>query len=199
LVANFCSGFVVNAAAAALFLYTKSHGSAIFRDSQRLVLILFLLSAALWAQTDFVAILLNVTRSSMSCQIGIIFATVFDQLARFSIEQYLVWAMNHGRKPTVWQMVPQFVVLARFVAGAVFAGFTRPQTDSFCVATSSTFPVAVVVIVLDVVTLLLLTARAFSSAKEVKQDELVRRVSHKLVLLGFAIWTAVRITKVLIP
>ncbi|KAK0617401.1 hypothetical protein B0T14DRAFT_268795 [Immersiella caudata] len=190
LVAAFTFGFVVNAAAAALFLYTKGHGSAIFRDSQRLVLILFLLSAALWAQIDFVTILLNVTRSSMSCQVGIIFATVFDQLARFSIEQYLVWAMNHGQKPTVWQMVPQFVVLGRFVAGAVFAGFTRPQTDTFCVATSSTFPVAVVVIVLDVVTLLLLTARAFSSAKEVKQDELARRVSHKLVLLGFAIWTA---------
>jgi len=132
----------------------------------------------------------------MSCQVGIIFATVFDQLARFSIEQYLVWAMNHGTKPTVWQMVPQFVVLGRFIAGAVFAGFSRPQTDTFCVATSSMFPVAVVVIVLDVVTLLLLTARAFSSVNEVKESELAKRVSYKLVLLGFAIWTAVRTTHV---
>ncbi|KAK0641226.1 hypothetical protein B0T16DRAFT_211581 [Cercophora newfieldiana] len=189
LVAAFTFGFVVNAASAALFLYTKGHGS-IFRDSERLVLLLFLLSAALWAQIDFVTVLLDVRRSSMSCQVGIIFATVLDQLARFSIEQYLVWAMNHGQKPTVWQMVPQFVVLGRFVAGAVFAGFTRPQIDTFCVATSSTFPVAVVVIVLDVVTLLLLTARAFSSANEVKASELARRVSHKLVLLGFSIWTA---------
>jgi len=127
----------------------------------------------------------------MSCQVGIIFATVFDQLARFSVEQYLVWAMNNGVKPTVWQMVPQFVVLGRFVAGAVFSGFTRPQTDTFCVATSPTFPIAVVVIVLDVLTLLLLTARAFSSAGEIKDSELARRVSIKLVLLGFAIWTAV--------
>ncbi|KAK5663098.1 hypothetical protein OQA88_6514 [Cercophora sp. LCS_1] len=112
-------GIVVNAAAAALFLYTKGHGSAIFRDSQRLVLVLFLFSAALWAQIDFITILLDVT------------ATVFDQLARFSIEQYLVWAMNNGSKPTVYQMIPQFIVLGRFVAGAVFTGFTRPQTDTF--------------------------------------------------------------------
>ena len=188
-----CSGIVVNAAAAALFLYTKGHGSAIYRDSQRLVLVLFLFSAALWAQIDFIAILLDVSRSSMPCQIGIIFATVFDQLGRFSIEQYLVWAMNDGTKPTVLQMIPQFLILGRFAAGAVFAGFARPQTDTFCAATSSVFPVAVTVIILDVVIILLLTFRAFSSAKDqaLRSTELSRRVSIKLVLLGHVIWTAV--------
>jgi hypothetical protein len=131
----------------------------------------------------------------MPCQVGIIFATVFDQLGRFWIEQYLVWAMNDGSKPTVMHMIPQFLVLGRFVAGAVFAGFTRPQTDTFCVATSSAFPVAVVVIVLDVVILLALTARAFSSLPDTgvlnKDSELARRLSLKLILLGVVIWTAV--------
>ncbi|KAK5661961.1 hypothetical protein OQA88_10072 [Cercophora sp. LCS_1] len=201
LIAAFTFGIVVNAAAAALFLYTKGHGSAIFRDSQRLVLVLFLFSAALWAQIDFITVLLDVTRSSMSCQVGIIFATVFDQLARFSIEQYLVWAMNNGSKPTVYQMIPQFIVLGRFVAGAVFTGFTRPQTDTFCVATSSTFPVAVVVIVLDVVILLALTIKAFSKVPELdprdKDADLARRVSVKLILLGVAIWTASSVTLLL--
>ena len=191
---GFFSGIVFNAASAALFLYTKGHGSSIFRDSKRLVLVLFLLSAALWAQIDFVTVLLDVSRSSMSCQVGVAFATVFDQLARFSIEQYLVWAMNHG-KPTVVQMIPQFLVLGRFIAGAVFAGFTRPQTDTFCVAASSAFPVAVVVIILDVVILLALTVKAFSSLPDTgilnKESDLAKRVSHKLILAGAAIWTAV--------
>ncbi|KAK1755684.1 hypothetical protein QBC47DRAFT_193301 [Echria macrotheca] len=201
LVAAFTFGIVVNAASAALFLYTKGHGSSLFRDSQRLVLVLFLLSAALWAQIDFITVILDITKSSMPCQVGIIFATVFDQLGRFWIEQYLVWAMNDGSKPTVMHMVPQFLVLGRFVAGAVFAGFTRPQTDTFCVATSSAFPVAVVVIVLDVVILLALTARAFSSLPDTgvlnKDSELARRLSLKLILLGVAIWTASSVTLLL--
>lgn len=186
------SGIVVNAACAALFLYTKGHGS-IFRDSQRLVLVLFLTSAALWGLIEFVTVLLDVSRSSMSCQIGIIFSTVFDQLARFSIEQFLLWALNTGESPSIWQMIPQFVVLGRFAAGAVFTGFTRPQTDTFCVATSSEFPIAVVVIVLDVVIMLLLASKAYSSAKEmtISDSELARRVSVKLILVGLAVWTAV--------
>ncbi|KAK0708340.1 hypothetical protein B0H67DRAFT_648418 [Lasiosphaeris hirsuta] len=194
LVAAFTFGIVVNAASAALFLYTKGHGSAIFRDSQRLVLILFLLSAALWAQVDFITVLLDITRSPMPCQVGVIFAAIFDQLGRFSIEQYLVWALNSGTKPTIWQMTPQFVVLGRFVAGAVFVGFTRPQTDTFCVATTSSFPVAVVVIALDAVIISLLTVKAFSSAREDKQSDPTRSASIKLVLLGFAIWTATSVT-----
>ncbi|KAK1831097.1 hypothetical protein QBC39DRAFT_408782 [Podospora conica] len=198
LVAAFTFGIVVNAACAALFLYTKGHGS-IFRDSQRLVLICFLLSSALWAQIGFVNVLLDISRSSMSCQIGIIFASVFDQLARFSIEQFLLWALNTGGPPSIWQMIPQFVVLGRFVAGAVFTGFTRPQTDTFCVATSSEFPIAVVVIVLDVVIMLLLASKAYSSAKEmtISDSELARRVSVKLILVGLAVWTATSVTLLL--
>jgi len=130
----------------------------------------------------------------MSCQIGVIFATVFDQLARFSIEQFLLWALNTGEQPSIWQMIPQFVVLGRFIAGAIFTGFTRPQTDTFCVATSPEFPIAVVVIVLDVVIMLLLASKAYASTKEmtISDSELARRVSVKLILVGLAVWTAVR-------
>ncbi len=186
---------MVNAASAALFLYTKGHGSAIFRDSQRLVLVLFLLSAALWAQVDFITVLLDVTRSSMPCQVGLIFATIFDQLARFSILQYVVWALNAGKKLSIFQMVDQFVVLGRFIAGAVFVGFTRPQVDSFCVAMSSVMPIAIVIIALDMVILLLLSAKAFTTPQGEgfqSKDDATRKASLKLVLLGIAIWTAVR-------
>ena len=92
----------------------------------------------------------------MPCQVATIFATVFDQLARFSIEQYLLWAMNTGAKVSAGQLIPQLFILGRLVAGGVFAGFTRAQTDTFCVATSSILPIAIVVIAMDVVILLLL-------------------------------------------
>ena len=191
------SGAIVNAASAALFLYVKGNGSAIFRDGLRLVLITFLLSSALWAQIDFITTLIDIQTSSSPCQIGIAFATIFDQLARFSVEQYLLWAMNSSvSKFSVGQLIPQVLIWARFVAGAVFVGFTRPQVDTFCVATSSMLPVAIVVIVLDLLIILLLAFRAISTGLiadiQRGKSDAGRSKMVTLVMLGFTIWTAVR-------
>ncbi|KAK3332052.1 hypothetical protein B0T19DRAFT_397853 [Cercophora scortea] len=204
LIAAFNFGIVVNAASAALFLYTKGHGSSIFRDGPRLVLVLFLISAALWAQIDFIAVLLDVTTSPMPCQIGVIFATIFDQLGRFSIEQYILWDMNSvsgSAKVSAGQMIPQLLILGRFVAGAVFSGFTRPQTDTFCAAKSSALPVSIMVIALDAVILILLTAKAFSTGlianMKHKGSNAARSKSLVLVMLGLATWTATSVTLML--
>ena len=190
---------MTNAAPAALVLYTKGHGLAVFRDGLRLVLVLFLLLAALWANVEFITLLLDIRTSALGCQIGIIFATVFDQLARFSIEQYLLWAMNSGTETTglsLVHLVPQLLILGRFIAGAAFAGFARPQTDTFCLVASSALPVSILVIALDVVILLLLTARAFSvglfTNMHSKNTNAARSKSLLLIMLGLVIWTAVR-------
>ncbi|KAK3381547.1 hypothetical protein B0H63DRAFT_416347 [Podospora didyma] len=201
LVAAFTFGIVVNAASAALFLCIKGHGTSIFRDSPRLVLILFLLSSALWAQVDFITVLLDISKSSMPCQVGVIFSTIFDQLGRFSIEQYLIWAMNDGTKISPMQMIPQLLILGRFIAGAVFVGFTRPQTDTFCLATSSALPISILVIALDAVILLLLVVRAFSTGLVANIQKggsgSARSKSFMLVMLGHAIWTATSVTLLL--
>ncbi|KAK4044211.1 hypothetical protein C8A01DRAFT_31524 [Parachaetomium inaequale] len=205
LVAAFFFGIVLNAASAALVLYLRGYGlAAAFRDSQRLVLVLFLLSAALWAQIDFIAVLLD-TSTSMPCQIGIIFSTVFDQFARFSVEQFLLWALNdnNGGELSVTQLIPQVLVLARFLAGAVFIGFTRPQTDTFCVATTSALPVGILVTALDGVIILLLVIRAYSVggvAKENRDGKGVdadRARALMAVLLGLVIWTGTSVPMLL--
>ncbi|GAB1315912.1 hypothetical protein MFIFM68171_06122 [Madurella fahalii] len=192
LVAAFFFGIVLNAASAALVLYVRGYGLAVFRDSQRLVLALFLLSAALWAQIDFVTILLDITRSPTPCQVGIIFSTAFDQLARFSIEQFLLWAMNNnnGGKLSVAQLAPQVLVLFRFLAGAVFIGFARPQTDTFCIATTSVLPVGITVAAMDAVIIVLLFIRLYTAGKrEDKGAEMDRTRALTPVLLGLVFWT----------
>src|SRR4051812_15689625 len=100
------SGIVLNAASAALFLYSKGNGSSIWRDGQRLVLIIFLLSSALWAQVDFITTIID-PKATTSCQVGILFSTFFDQLARCAMGQYLLWAINTGGKSGARQMIPQ--------------------------------------------------------------------------------------------
>ncbi|KAL2262053.1 hypothetical protein VTK26DRAFT_2616 [Humicola hyalothermophila] len=197
LVAAFFFGIVLNAASAAVAHYTKSYGAAVFRDSQRLALVLFLLSSALWAVSDFITILVDVTSSSTSCQIGVIFSTVFDQFARFSIEQFLLWAINtnDGSKTPVTQLIPQLAILIRFLAGAVFTGFARPQTDTFCVATSSLLPLGILVPALDAAIIVLLVIRAYSAGRVAKENrdgkgvEASRARALMSVLLGLSIWT----------
>jgi hypothetical protein len=187
----------VNAASAALFLYIKGHGASLYRDGLRLVLIIFLASVALWAQIDFITVLLDVQDSAMPCQIGVIFATVFDQLGRFAIEQYLLWAMNDGSKLSAGQLIPQLLIWGRLVVGFIFVGLTRTQTDTFCVATAGSMPLSIALIALDVVVLLVLVARAFqtgltASIAQNKADS-SRNKAVIFVMLGFGIWTAVRI------
>ncbi|KAL2197932.1 hypothetical protein P885DRAFT_59577 [Corynascus similis CBS 632.67] len=206
LVAAFFFGIVLNAASAALVLYVKGYGvSTVFRDSQRLVLVLFLLSAALWAQIDFITILLDITTSAMPCQIGTIFATVFDQFARFSIEQFLLWALNTGNdtKIAVTQLIPQALLLARFLAGAVFIGFTRPQTDDFCVATNSALPVGILVAALDGTIIFFLLIRAYSKRGAANENQSGKGVDADqaralmAVLLGLVFWTGTSVPMLL--
>lgn len=202
---------MLNAASSAAVLYAKpGDGHAAFRGGQRLVLVLFLLSAALWAVADFITVLLDTAGSSTPCQIGVIFAAAFDQLARFSVEQFLLWAVgdesgsssssSSGTRLPPAQLIPQVAVLARFLAGAVFIGFTRPQTDSFCVATTATPPVGILVAALDGAIVLLLLARAYSAGGIAKKEsreggggQHSRARALMSVLLGLAIWTGVRV------
>ncbi|KAK3402317.1 hypothetical protein B0T20DRAFT_136659 [Sordaria brevicollis] len=195
LVAAFTFGLVLYASTAALALYAKGHGTAILRDGQRLVLVGFLTTAALWALTDFISILLEVDSSTTPCQIGIIFATVFDQLARLSIEQYLHWAQNTGEKVSAIQIIPQLLILGRLVAGGVFVGFTRPQTDSFCVAASSELPISIVVVCLDAAIILCLISRALAQNTTFHTDsQTEKRKALFWVMFGLAVWTATSVT-----
>ncbi|KAL2016861.1 hypothetical protein VTK56DRAFT_2895 [Thermocarpiscus australiensis] len=197
LVAAFFFGIVLNAASAALVLYVKGYGVAAFRDSQRLVLILFLSSSALWALIDFIAILLDITRSPTPCQVGVIFSSIFDQLARFSIEQFLLWALNNDNGPSIskTQLISQVLILVRFLAGAVFIGFARPQTDTFCVTTTSALPVGILVAALDAAIIVLFIIRAYSAGafargdRDAKAIEADRATALTYVLLGLIFWT----------
>ncbi|EFX01535.1 hypothetical protein CMQ_6477 [Grosmannia clavigera kw1407] len=193
LISAFTFGIVVNAASAALFLHASSHGNSIFRDGQRLVLAVFFLSAALWAQTDFISIAINTTATG-SCQVGVIISTFFDQLGRFSIEQYLLWTINNGAKAGVQQMISQVLVAIRFVLGAVFIGLSRPYFDPVCVPTTSVFAVGIIVVALDAFIVVLLAIRAINSnsATEVRagQSSSGRSNAVLLVIATFAVWTA---------
>lgn len=186
---------MVNAASASLFLYVKGQGSAIFRDGLRLVLITFLASAAVWAQVDFVTTLVSIGATS-GCQVALIFGTVFDQLARVFMEQYLVWAVGSGGAVSATEhLFSQILVAIRFVLGLAFVGFSKPTFNPICVAQSSLLPIAITVITLDAVILGALVIRAFSSGlvQDVTESRPGFRRSKAILLTigGLAVWMGV--------
>jgi len=191
-----CSGVVLQAAAGAVLVFYSSHGFTLFQEGRRLALALFLLFAGLWALVDFMNLLISSTNSGL-CQAGLVFSTAFDQLARLGMEQYLVWSIGQGGKLTTGRWVLQGILALRFIAGALFVGFTRPQFAPVCVARTELMPTAIVVLVLDLIIVGFLVIRVFSlgmvdELREARQT--TRQVQSKALVLsvvGFSIWSAV--------
>ncbi|KAI6091494.1 hypothetical protein F4821DRAFT_186858 [Hypoxylon rubiginosum] len=198
LLGAFFFGILFNAASAALLLYVIGHGSAIFRDGLRLVLILFLTSSAAWALVEFLSTIIEPTAAS-TCQVAVIFSSIFDQLGRVFVEQYLVWAVRtEGKK--ILSVVPQLLVLGRFGIGMAFVGLTKNEFNPTCVPVSSVQPVAIIAIALDAVIVVLVAIQVLStsSAKNVPSDDVSqRRKSVILVVIGLVIWTGMSVVLLL--
>ncbi|KAL5313670.1 hypothetical protein ACEPPN_018091 [Leptodophora sp. 'Broadleaf-Isolate-01'] len=200
--AAFAFGILLQAAAGALFIYYRGHGSTIFQDGRRLVLILFLLFAALWAQIQFLNLLLADTMAT-ACQATLIISTMFDQLARVGIEQFLLWSVGHGTKLTAERLILQGILLVRMVGGGVLVGFTRPQFAPVCVAQTSVTPLAVVVLALDalITGVLMIRAMSLGMFREMREKSSSTRQEQSKALIfsiiGFGVWTGTSVPMML--
>lgn len=178
-----------------LFFHTKNRKVVFTKGASRLALALFSIVSALWALTSFIATLIN-TGSVGSCQVTIIFATLFDQLARVSLMQALVWEINNITKPSsIEGLIIQGTLLLRFITGSVFVGFQRPQIDVVCITRTSLLPLGVLTFVMDTLLVTVLLARVVLT----RPDNDARRTGLKttwkrttlLVISGLGIWTMV--------
>ncbi|KAJ8132659.1 hypothetical protein O1611_g961 [Lasiodiplodia mahajangana] len=200
LIAAFSFGILFNAASAALVLHVKGHGSAIYRDGLRLVLILFLLTSSSWALVEFLSTLIEPSATS-TCQVAVIFSSVFDQFGRVFVEQYLVWAVPKGDAKAVFSLVPQILVFGRLFVGIAFTAVTRTQFKPTCAPVSSIRAVAITTIALDTVIVGLLAVQAFSSGsarKDTGSNSIILRIKTiRFVVVGVAVWLGTSVTSLL--
>ncbi|KAF7906292.1 hypothetical protein EAF00_000571 [Botryotinia globosa] len=196
--AAFSFGILLQAATGALLIYARGHGSNIFKDSRRLVLVLFLLFSVLWAQIGFLELLMPTTGTGV-CRVGLLFTTGFDQLARVAIEQFLLWSIGHGTKVTVIRAILQGLLAVRLVVGGVLVGITRPQFSPTCVAETSIIPVAIIVLVMDLIIVgaLLVQAGSLGMVGDRREDRKVQSRALLLVIAGFAVWTGTSVPMIL--
>ncbi|PSR81044.1 hypothetical protein BD289DRAFT_484592 [Coniella lustricola] len=191
LIAAFTFGNLFNTAAAALFLHVKGHGSTVIRDGKRLALVTFLISVALWAQIEFATELIDPT-STQACQVGIIFTTTFDQLARLTIEQFTLWVIFDGVRVSTARTTAHILLFARLALGVVFVALSRPAFDTTCVALSSSFPVALAVVVADGLIIAALATLAFinrnANVENNGEKQKGRGKSMALLIGGMAFW-----------
>jgi hypothetical protein len=157
---------------------------------------MFLIFTALWAQTDFLNLMIT-SMTSSTCQITLICSTTFDQMARVTMEQYLLWAVGHETKVTTERLTLQAFLVIRLVAGGLFVGFTRPQFEPVCVARSSLLPAPIMIIALDAIVIGVLVVRASSLGmfRDLGDVQSSTRQEQSRALLsciaGFSVWTAV--------
>ncbi|KAI5467720.1 hypothetical protein BGZ63DRAFT_419407 [Mariannaea sp. PMI_226] len=193
LIAAFTFGTVVNAATGGVFLYLKGYASSLWRDGLRLVLVTFLSTSALWAQIDFITTLISVD-SSTGCQVAIVFASAFDQLARVSIQQAIIWSLNyHDRVSPTESLIAQGAVPLRFALGIAFVSLQRPQLDNVCVTSTSSLPYGFILLAADFTFTIVILARAISVGlmKDVRHGASGsnRSKAALLMIVAFGIWT----------
>lgn len=188
---QFYSGIVANAAPNSIILFLKGHGRSVFQDGPRLLLVIFLCAASLWAFMHFIVM---TTQTSSTCQVTLSFASAFDQLARVSFEQFLLWASFHGPKLTLTTFLPQGIIILRFILGGVFVGLQRPQLQPVCLSYTLLLPLGITVLVVDTTLLLLFLIKlnwSRSSEGSLTKDQGITR-DKKLILStsAFGVWTA---------
>jgi hypothetical protein len=192
LIAAFTFGLVAHAGTAAIFFLNK-HASKITRDAPRLALIAFLISSALWAQLQFGAFLLN-TDSTSSCQVMIVFASIFDQFARVCMQQSLLWTFSAFSLVSLTEVgIMQGLVVLRLILGGIFVGFQRPQLETVCVTMTAVLPVGITVSVTDTAFMAFLLIRVISRGvySDNQNGAITSNQSRAVavIVLGFIIWT----------
>ncbi|KAI1437122.1 hypothetical protein GGR50DRAFT_142851 [Xylaria sp. CBS 124048] len=192
LVAAFSFGVLFNTAFTALTINVKSHGSAIYRDRLRLVLVSFLLTSSFWSVVEFLATLVNPTASSV-CWVAVIFSSLFDQLGRVLVELYLSWVVPRGDVKPIFSAIPKILIFLRFCLGIAFAAVNRTQFNPTCAAVSSVRGVSIATVALDAAIISLLSALACSETTANKdldfQSMIIRGAkTERFTLAGVVVW-----------
>ena len=154
------SGIIAVTAFGTAILYATSRGSKLStRKVQRPVLITFLIASALWALTYFFAIAADFS-DSQGCQVAVVFASFFDQVARPCLEQALLWLISDVATTSVLGLCIQAEIALRTLIGFILVGFQRPSHQPMCTSQNDLLPLGVVLVVLDGFVLLTLSWRA---------------------------------------
>ena len=172
----------------------RGKNTSLFKDGQRLALTITLISAALWAGIDFAATAID-PASPSNCQVATVIASAFDQLSRTALLQYFLWATAAVARTSAQRLIPQGLLLVRFILGAVWVGMQRPQFSPVCVTTTQLVPIAGAAIGVDALVLILCLFRLFATGGLREQKEDARSEGKAkgvtFTMAGYAIWLAV--------
>ncbi len=190
------SGICFYAAFSTVVILFRGRAGPPLQDRRRTSLVLFLKLAAFWAKIAFLNFAMP---SNNACQVTVVFSTLFDQAARTVLSAFLIWSASNGLDTQLKRLGLGMFVGLRFVLGAVFAGFIRPQFANVCVArtTSTGFPVTLLLI--DGFVLACLISRMFTTGiwadtREVRSSTRKEQSKGLVALgLGYLLWFAVSI------
>ncbi|KAI9811969.1 MAG: hypothetical protein M1832_000633 [Thelocarpon impressellum] len=171
-------------------------GTSLLRDRRRLVLVLFLLFASLWAKLTFLDFAMP---SKRACQATTVFSTLADQTARSAAAAVMLGVAGDPTRSARGRYLVGGLVAARFVVGCIFVAFIRPQFAPICVATASSVALGGVVIGVDAVIMAFVVVRAVRQGAwegAWKRPSTTRKEQSKAMICfvsGYALWFATSI------
>ncbi|OAQ96514.1 hypothetical protein LLEC1_01771 [Akanthomyces lecanii] len=198
LIATFAFGLVALASSGAACLFTfgcrQLTGDVAVSNGLRLVLLTFLLSSTLWSIMDFAATLIS-GDGNASCQVLIVFASGFDQIARLAFEQFLLGRIK-PKKASSGMFILQTLISVRFIMGGVFVAVQRPQVDPICIAKNILVPLGIATLVTDtlivcILLALILVIKPSIQSLNLSNFSLTPARTLTLVTAGFGAWLAV--------
>ncbi|KAI9784552.1 MAG: hypothetical protein M1835_003547 [Candelina submexicana] len=193
LASAFLLGICFYAAFSTVVTLFRGRAGPPLKDRRRTSLLLFLKLAAFWAKITFLNFAMP---SNNACQVTIVFSTLFDQAARTAVSAFLIWSVSNGLNTQLKRLFLSAFVGARFVLGAILAGFTRPQFADICVGKSSSLGVPIVLLLVDGLVLTYLVFRIFTLGIWADTRELQSSTSKEqgkglvALSLGYLLWFA---------
>ena len=170
--------------------------TSLLQDRRRLVVVLFLLIASIWAKITFLSFAMP---SPPACQATTAISIVFDQAAR-TVAAAILMDVAAGKPRSQSSLYTiRAVLAARFILGIVAAAFVRPQFDPICVArTASTAAAALTVgfdaAILTLVVFQAVTEGAWKDAWDPPTTTKKEQVKAKSFFIGgYILWFATSI------
>jgi hypothetical protein len=156
----------------------------------------FLIFTGSWVLVDFANFSVPLTRPDI-CQVTVSISTTLDQLARITIDSFLLWSIGHGTKSSTEKYILGALMGMRIGAGGIFVAYTRPSYAPVCIAQSNSLPASMAVvgfdgIIVGVLVVRLLILRMFEDIREIrpstKQEQSKALISCTAAL---SVWTGV--------
>ncbi|KAI9822183.1 MAG: hypothetical protein M1826_000537 [Phylliscum demangeonii] len=192
LASAFVLGVLLQHATATALGFGRGYGTTLLQHRKRLILILFLTAASLWANLAFLNFAMP---SSTACQVTVVFSSIADHTARILAMAFLLSVVGNIAQWPRAQCGLAAILGTRTVLGLIVTGYARPQLAPICVVRSASLGLSIILLVFDAAVIVGVLVQVLVRQRAAKEEWRLSSATHAeqvkahlFFLGGYAIW-----------